>query len=452
MKDPTAGFIRGPVNHHVRVMAATSGLGLLAIFLTDILTLAYVALLQDEMLVAAVGIAKTLAFFNSSLVAGVVVAAGTMISRRVGQGLQGSLPALATHMLVLATLVSSAVSLVQWHYLDYFAGWMGASVPSSALARQFIAMTLLSSVPMAVTQATAQALRAHGHSGQALAVVLAAATCLAIIDPILIFGMDLKLFGAGISCLVAGAVGCIHGLQQARRHIGLSRRIRVRLLRLYGARVARIALPFTLANLAAPVALTYTMAQLAGFGVSVMAGMAVMDRILQITYCLYFALPSALVPVIAQNLGAHHGERAQAALRSAARLVAGYGLGAWIVLGMASPWLSHLFAITGPGQQLIVDLCRFGPGLWLLIGLDFIAVSVFISQGRAWWVAVYAWLRATLGTLPFVLLGARHFGASGVILGMWVGNALVALASIATAAWINRSQRTTGARTGDVLP
>ncbi|VVQ01881.1 hypothetical protein PS910_03887 [Pseudomonas fluorescens] len=451
MKDSTATFIRGSVNHHVRVMAVTSALGLLAIFLTDILTLTYVAMLRDEVLVAAVGIAKTLAFFNSSLVAGIVVAAGTMISRRVGRGSRGTLPPLATHMLVLATLVSTAVSLIQWCYLDFFSGWMGASTPSSPLARQFIAMTLVSSVLLAVTQATAQALRAHGHSGRALAVVLTAAVCLAIVDPILIFGLDLELFGAGVSCLVAGAAGCLYGLHQVSGHIGLSQRIRLRLLRLYGGRIARTALPFTLANLATPVALTYTMAHLAAFGVSVMAGMAVMDRVLQITYCLYFALPSALVPVLAQNLGAHRGARAQAALNTAARLVVGYGLAAWAVLWTASPWLSHLFAISGPGQQLIRDLCRFGPGLWLLIGLDFIAISVFISQGRTWWVAFYAWLRATLGTLPFVMLGAQHFGASGVMLGMWVGNGLVALASIGTALWINRRQPTASARSGNLL-
>ncbi|HKS14350.1 MAG TPA: MATE family efflux transporter, partial [Pseudomonas sp.] len=382
MRDSTATFTRGPVTHHVRVMAVTSALGLLAIFLTDILTLTYVAMLRDEVLVAAVGIAKTLAFFNSSLVAGVVVAGGTMISRRVGQGCRGSVPPLVTYTLVLATLISALVSLIQWYYLDYFAGWLGASAPSSPLARQFIAMTLLSSVLMAVTQASAQALRAHGHSGRALAVVLAAALCLAVVDPVLIFGLDLGLFGAGVSCLVAGAAGCLFGLHQAGRHIGLSRRVRLRLLRLYGQRIAGTALPFTLANLATPVALTYTMAHLAVFGVSVMAGMAVMDRVLQITYCLYFALPSALVPVLAQNLGAHRSARAKAALQSAARLVVGFGLAAWALLWGASPWLSHLFAITGPGQQLIHDLCRFGPGPWLLIGLDFIAISVFISQGR----------------------------------------------------------------------
>lgn len=419
-------------------MAFTSGLSLLAIFLTDILTLTYVAMLHDEVLIAAVGIAKILAFFNSSLVAGIVVAAGTMISRRVGQGSSASVPALTRHMLILAAMVSASVSALQWYFLDFFASLVGAGAPASPLARQFIAMTLVASVLMALTQAAAQVLRAHGLSGRALAVVLAGAACLAIVDPILIFGLDLKLSGAGLSCLVAAITGSLTGLYQVRAHVGLGTRIRLRLLRLYGARIMRIALPYTLANLAMPVALTYTMAQLALFGVSVMAGMAVMDRVLQITYCLYFALPGALVPILAQNLGAHRHARSQAALHSAARLVVVYGLVAWAVLASAAPWLGHAFALSGPGQVLIEDLCRYGPGLWVIIGLDFIAISVFICRGQAGWVAFYAWLRATLGTLPFVTAGAALQGASGVMLGLWVGNALVALASVATAILINR--------------
>jgi len=448
MIKPAATFTQGSLDHHVRVMAFTSGLSLLALFLTDILTLSYVAMLHDETLVAAVGIAKTLAFFNSSLVAGIVVAAGTLISRRVGQGSRAALPALATHMLVLAGLLSACVSALQWYCLGFFANLLGAHAPSSPLARQFIAMTLVASVLMVLTQAAAQALRAHGYSGRAMAVVLSSAACLAIVDPVLIFGFDLKLFGAGVSCLVAGMLGCLLGLHQVKRHVGLMARVRLRLLWLHGARMARIALPFTVANLAMPVALTYTMAQLALFGVSAMAGMAVMDRVLQITYCVYFALPGALVPILAQNLGAHRSARSRAALYSAAKLVVMYGLAAWAVLLIASPWLSHAFGLSGPGQALIHDLCRYGPGLWVILGLDFIAISVFICRGQVGWVAFYAWLRATLGTLPFVAAGAALQGASGVMLGLWVGNALVALASIATALWLNRQP----APTLQVLP
>ena len=433
MVETSATFTRGSVSRHVLEMVGTSALGLLALFLTDILTLTYVSLLHDELLLATVGVAKTLLFINAVVVTGIVIAAGSLISLRSGAGRWASIGALNTHSLILAAAVSTALSLVEWYKLDYFIDWLGDAATTTPQARQFVCLALVSSILLAVTQTSAQALRAVGHSRRALGVVLSAAATLAIVDPILIFVLELGLLGAGIASVIAGVVSCAIGLHQTGRHVGLTRRIRLRLFKLYGARIAKITLPYTLGNLAMPVALTFTLSQLALFGVSAMAGMALMDRILQITYCLYFALPSALIPIFVQHLGARQHARGQAALRCGVKLVIGYGLAAWCVLYFAAPLIGQAFSLSEQAQALLVDLCRFGPGLWIMIGLDFIAISVFITLDRAWWITFYAWMRGTIGTIPFVLFGAEHFGASGVVLGMWLGYALVALASIGTA-------------------
>jgi Na+-driven multidrug efflux pump len=412
-------------------MVGTSAISLLAVFLTDVLTLTYISMLRDEALMAAIGIAKMLQFFNGIIVAGIVIGAGTLISRRAGQGRQ--LSALTTHALVLATGVAAAVSAVEWLNLDFITRLIGAGETSPRYTEPFIAMALLSSVLLAITQGCAQALRATGHGRRALVVVLSAAAVLVVIDPILIFGLDLELLGAGLASVLATFVSCILALHQVHRHIGLSRRIRLRMLKRYGAGIARIALPSTLGHLAIPFGITYAMGQLSTFGVSVMAGMALMDRVAQITYCLFFALPGALVPIFAQNLGALRRERTQTAIRSAARLVICYGLLAWVALAFAAPLLSDAFGLSSPGRELLLNLCRFGPVLWLVMGLDFIAASIFITLGQAWWMTLYSWLRASVGTVPFVMIGAEYFGASGVVLGMWLGYALVALVSIGTA-------------------
>ena len=438
MDTPGATFTRGPIDRHVREMAITSGLSLLALFLTDILTLAYVSLLHDEVLLAIVGVGKILLFINSILVTGIVIAAGSLISRRAGCGRLASLPWLASHTLVIVVFIAGLVSVIEGYNLDHFIAWLGPTDALNISARPFLWMALLSSVLMAITQGCAQILRAVGESRKALGLVLSAAGVLAVVDPILIFGLELGLLGAGVSMVIAGGISSLFGLYWVKRHIGLSLRIRMRLLKHYGRQIGRITLPYTLGNLAMPVAITYTMGQLAVFGVSVMAGMALMDRVLQVAYCLYFALPSALVPVFAQHLGALHQRRLKAALVSAIKLVVIYGLLAWCVLLVVVPLLGNTFSLSGPGHELLDHLSRFGPGLWLLIGLDFIAVSVFITLDRAWWITFYAWLRASVGTIPFVVIGADHFGASGVMLGMWLGNALVALISIVTAVLVAR--------------
>ncbi|WP_110667949.1 MATE family efflux transporter [Salinicola halophilus] len=428
------------VGREVLLMTSTAAVSLLALFLTDILTLAYVSQLGDEVATAAVGIGKTLSFVATILVTSVVLAAGSIISQRVGRGRQAILPVLALQSLGLAVGVAAVVIALGASLLDEVVAWLGPAAGVDADARHYLQITLLAVIPVAVTQATAQLLRAVGEPRRALIVVLTMALSLALIDPVMIFGFDLQLLGAGISSVVAGCLSGGFGLWQVQRRIGLRFGRRGRLLRRHVRRVAHIASPYALGHLATPVALGFTLSQLATFGVSVMAAMSLMDRLLQIVYCFYFALPTALVPVFSLLLGKHRRGDFRLALRRSVQLVLGYGVVAWGVLALSSPLLATLFSLSAAGEALLVDLCRYGLGFWLLIGLDFIAVSVFVSLERSWWVTLFAWARATLGTLPWVWLGGKFFGASGIMLGMWFGNALVAMVSIATACEIARRQ------------
>ncbi len=421
-------------------MTSTSALSLLALFLTDILTLAYVSLLQDETATAAVGIGKTLSFIATILVTSVALAAGSVVSQHAGRGHRRLLPLLARQSLGVALVVAGIVAALEASWLDTVVTWLGPEAGVDGTARVYLQVTLLSIIPIALTQTTAQMLRAVGEPRWALAVVMALALSLALIDPVLIFVLDLQLLGAAFSAVIAGCLASAFGIWRVQRRIGLRGSRRRGVLSAFLARISRMAAPYALAHLATPVSLGFTLGHLATYGVSVMAAMALMDRLLQIGYSFYFALPTALVPVFSLLLGRHQRGAFRIALRRAVQCVLGYGLAVWAVLALMVPLLGAWFSLSPPGQALLVDLCRIGLGFWLLIGLDFIAVAVFLSLERAWWVTFYAWIRATAGTLPWVWLGEKFFGASGIMLGMWCGNALVAMASIGTAIWIARRQ------------
>ena len=79
-----ARFTRASIARHVTVMASTSALGLFAVFLVDILTLVYVSMLHQPVLLAAVGIAKVLIFINGAFASGLIIAAASVLSERIG--------------------------------------------------------------------------------------------------------------------------------------------------------------------------------------------------------------------------------------------------------------------------------------------------------------------------------------------------------------------------------
>ncbi|MBA1289368.1 MATE family efflux transporter [Pseudomonas japonica] len=430
----TAHFIDGSISRHILRMSSTTAASLLAVFAVDILTLVYVAMLHDTTLLAAVGIAKTLVFINSGLLSGLILAAGASLSARMGRGAVSGRGRLVTNMLVLATTLSTAVALLELAIAWPIAAWFGADSAPWVAGRVFIAITVPASVLHCTMQLCAQLLRAEGHSRLGLWVVLSGAATLAVADPLLIFACGLGLKGAAIAYALAALVALTVGLNAVGRRIGLSRKLRPKLFKLHARQLFSVALPAMLGNLAMPFAVTYLLLTLASFGAPALAAMAVIDRLLQFCYCLYFALPNALAPVLAQNLAAARDTRARAAIAFTRRLVILYGLAVWAMLELAAAPLASVFGLPPEALPLFNAFCHFGAGLWVAFGLDFIALAMFITMGRAWWVAAFAWLRGTLGTLPFVYVGSRVNDGSGALLGMWVGNAMVAALSVASAA------------------
>lgn len=435
MPEPCATFTQGSIARHVLTLVSTSALSLLAVFLVDILTLAYVARLGDQRLLAAVGMAKTLMFLNGAFVSGVIIAAGALLSERIGKHARKRLARLVTHLLLMAVLASALIAGLEYVCLGALGRWFGAVGEVDQASRSFIAMSLTSCVPMALAQISAQLLKSQGHPRTALAVLLSGALTLAMADPLFIFALGMGIQGAGLSCLVAATLSALVGLVCVRRYLGVSTRVRFRLFSLHTRRTARVAIPAMLANLAMPVGITYLMVTLATLGTSVLAGMAVIDRFLQLGYCLYFALPTALVPVLAQNLGAGRDDRAARAVGFTRRLVVLYGVALWLILAASGPMIADYFQLADAGREMFLAFSRYGAGLWILFGLDFVAQSTFLTMGGAWWVPVFGWLRGTAGTLPFVYFGAQWAGGVGALSGMWLGNASVALLAIITA-WL----------------
>lgn len=428
-----ATFTDGVVARHVLVMTSTSALSLFAVFLVDILTLVYVSMLHEPVLLAAVGIAKVLIFLNAALANGLIIAAATVLSERIGHRATKAVSRFTTSLMLMVLVVSGLCAALQLAFIVPVTRMLGADAATYEAARVFIWLTLPFSVLQSAMQMSAQILRAAGDSRRALWVVLSVAATLAIADPLLIFVLDLGLEGAGLAYALSALTSACLGVYWVRRHVGLTTSIHLKLLRMHARYTFRIALPAMVGNLATPVGLAYVVSSVAVFGTSALAAMAVLDRVMQFSYCAFFALPSALAPVLGQNIGAQLDGRVSSAIVFSRKLVVVYGLLIWALLLLSCASIADFYGLESEGRALFVAFCQFGGGLWVIIGLDFVSISVFLTMARPWLVAVFAWLRCTAGTVPFVFAATHLFGSSGAMPGMFAGNALIALISIFTA-------------------
>ena len=288
----------------------------------------------------------------------------------------------------------------------------------------YVLITTPFAVVMGVGMMLSNLLRAAGHGRQSMWVLLAGTATVAALDPIVIFvldgGMEGIAWASGVGRLATVALGAWLVLRKHR----LVAWPALRALRADLAVIGKIALPAALTTLATPAAVIFTVSTYAGFGPSVMAGATVVDRVLQLAYSLFFVLPGAIGPILGQNLGSGQWDRVKQTVRLTARWALCYGFAAATVLAVLAPWVPDVFQVTGPGRDLIIFFCRYGSFAWAVNSLFFVSIAVFNNLGYATYSTVIGWLRSTLGTLPFVWLGAHYGGPEGVMLGQSLGFAL----------------------------
>lgn len=310
-----ARFVSGPLRGHVLEMVMTGWASMLAVFAVEFLTLLYLGTLRDEAVLAAVGFGSMTLFTITSICIGVTVGGAAQVSRALGAGDAMRARRLAAASLLLmaaATVLSAAVFLLA---IGPFTRAIGLAPDVRALLLSYVAITAPFSVAMGLGMMLSNLLRAAGRGRQSMWVLLAGTATVAVLDPLVIFvfdgGMRGVAWAGGVGRVATVALGAwlVFG-----RYRLVARPARAS-LRADLVAVGGIALPATLSALATPAAVVFTASTYAGFGPSVMAGATVVDRVLQLSYSLFFVLPGAIGPILGQNLGAGQWPRVRQTVR-----------------------------------------------------------------------------------------------------------------------------------------
>ncbi len=418
-----ARFVSGSLMRHVVVMASTGAIGLMAVFAVDLINLFYLSLLGEKEIAAAVGFAGVVGFFHISLSIGLTIGISAVVSRAIGAGRMAEARRLATASLLLmvgvTAVLGSGTALVLGPLLDL----LGASGETRRLAVRYLSITVPSLPLLGIGMACSALLRSLGDARRAMSVTLGAAVVTAGVDPLLIFGLNLGLDGAAIAAVISrcmlAAVG-LHGVVRRHRLLGPFERAQ------FGAdarRLAQVAAPAVLTNLATPVGAAFVTHSIAQFGPAAVAGQATIDRLTPVAFGLIYALSGAVGPILAQNLGARQYGRVREGLRNALWfMVVAVGI-AWAVLALAQQGLVRAFSAQGQAAELIVVFCSWLAAGFFFVGALFVANAAFNNLGRPLWSTAFNWARATLGTIPFAWWGSRY-GPIGVLAGQAIGAAI----------------------------
>jgi putative MATE family efflux protein len=432
MAGQQAKFVEGNLFRHVSVMALTSSVGLMAVFVVDLINMLYIAMLGREELAAAIGYAGAILFFTTSFGIGMSIAVGALVARALGARDPAAAREKATTGLILGFLFGSIFAALVWVFLSPLVSLLGASGETHDLAVHFLRIVTPSQPLLMVGMIGGAILRSHGDARSAMMATVWGALATAVLDPILIFGFGWDLTGAAIASVVARLVIAAMALRPiTAKYGGFDRPSPQQVVADMGP-VWAIAVPAILTQVATPVGQAFITRATSAYGEAAVAGMAIAGRLTPVAFGVIFALSGAIGPIIGQNFGAGRMDRVRRAFFDGLIFTGLVIVFVSAVLFLLRGPIADAFQAEGLTRELVYLFCGPLALLWFFNGVIFVANAVCNNLGRPFWSTVVNWGRHTVGTIPLALWLGGIWGAEGVLIGQALGGVVFGLA----AAWL----------------
>ncbi|MEM6679167.1 MAG: MATE family efflux transporter [Pseudomonadota bacterium] len=411
-------FTRGSTLRHVAVMTATSTVGLISLFLVDVLNLFYISLLGEEELAAAIGFAGTFQFFLISVSIGLAIASGATVSRAIGAGDRDAARERAGTALAVLVAALTLVTIFALLFRGEVLALLGATGRTAELASRFLGIVLPGTPLLGIAMVTSGLLRAAGDARRAMIVTLSGGALAAVLDPIFIFALGLGLDGTAIvslltRCFIAG-IGIVYVV---RHHDLLGRPSRKPAQAIADVKaLAAIAGPAVATQLSTPFGLAFLTSVVAAYGDEAVAGWAVIGRLGTMAFGGIYAMSGAVGPIIGQNAGAEMPDRIRSTYANALMLASGYVLVVWAILWLLTDHIVAGFGLSELGAEVVRAFTTWGAGAFMFTGWLFVSNAACNNLGRPLWATGFNWSRdAILIPLLAALLGAAALGPATAV-------------------------------------
>lgn len=438
-------FVSGSIWRHVITMTGTGSVGLMAIFAVDFANLFYISLLGQTELAAAIGYSATIMFFNNAASIGLTIAGSAIVARALGASDKDLARRRAGSALWAVFLIMVLLAAAIFSFIPDLLSLVGARGEAHEVAVGFLSIVIPSLPLLGIAMMLGGFLRAVGDAKGAMLVTLSGGFASAILDPIFIFGLDLGVQGAAIASVLSRVVMIlaalrgvffIHKLVQMPATFGeLAEHWKVLL---------PIAIPAILTNVATPVGNAYVTMAIAPYGDAVVAGWAIVGRIIPLAYTALFALSGSVGPIFGQNLGAGNHDRVRETLKKSMVFVLSYTIFVWALLFVAQDLIVAIFSASGETAEFVRYFCMWVAPSGIFLGFLFVTNAAFNNLGYPTYSTGFNWGKATIGTIPPVMLGTYLAGAEGALMGQAAGALVFGLAAIVTCFHVINSKHGNG--------
>lgn len=407
---------------HILTMSGAGSIGLMSLFIVDLLDMMFISMLGQVELAAAVGFAGTLIFFSTSISIGTSIAMGALVSKDLGAKRVDSARQLVMNVLVTAFLVNAVVTGIMTYYIPELLALIGAKGEALEHAKDYMYILLPTTPAVALGMAAGAALRAVGDAKRSMMATIWGGVANAILDPIFIFLFMWDVQGAALASAVSRFTVLAFSLWPLIKQHDLVGRFNLSEWLESIKPVCTIAIPAIFTNIATPVGNAIVTSSIAKFGEDYVAGFAVIGRLTPVVFACIFALSGAVGPIIGQNYGADRLDRVKETLFNSLIVVTIYCVVVSLILYLLQSQIVFGFNLTGDADTIVRVFCTYVAITFVFNGAQFVANTSFNNLGKPLYSTALNVGKATLGTIPFVYFGSAWFGALGVLYGQALGS------------------------------
>lgn len=422
-----AHYTEGSIYKHILTMASLSAIGLLSIFVVDLVDLYFLSLLGEIQMASAIGFAGVVLFFTIAISIGLMITMGALVAKSIGAKEVAAAKQYTVNIFIISIFFGSFIGFVTWYFAVDILSAMGAKGRSLELASTYLGIILPSLPILCIGMAAAGALRAVGDAKQGMFVTLIAGLVNAALDPFLIFVLDMGIAGAAWASVWARFAMMLYALWFVIKKHHLIAKFDWQKFKQDLSSVFNVAFPAILTNIATPIGNAYIIYVLADFGDESVAGFSIIGRITPVAFCLVFAISGAVGPIIGQNHGAQLYDRVRQTIVKSFVIITVYSLIVSALLFLVKNTIVQIFKVSGEAERLILLFCIWVAVLVIFRGFLFVANATFNNLDKAKYSTFMNFGKATLGTVPFVYYGAQYYGAFGILLFEAIGGVVFGL-------------------------
>ncbi|MGF1757494.1 MATE family efflux transporter [Photobacterium sagamiensis] len=419
------GLLSDPIAEVLRRLTVPMVFGMVAILMFNLVDTFFISLLGTEAL-AAVSFTFPVTFALNCITMGVSVGISTSVARLLGQGRNDCAARFASHGLLLAVILMISASSLGTVTITPLFSLIGATPELLPIITQYMNIWYLAIPLLVIPMAGNSAIRATGDAKTPAKIMMLAGLINGILDPLLIFGYgpfpELGVKGAAIASGISWAFALINSLYILIRREKLLAWPQLTRIRKDWWQVMQIGTPAGLSNAMNPLAGALLMSILAVQGTTSVAAYGAAMRIESLLVIVIMALGSALMPFMAQNLGADKPRRAFHALFITMRFAIVFQLLVFIMMVPLSWPLSSLFSQDSAVQQQIWHYLIVVPVSYGMQAVCMLLISALNAMHKPMHALVWNLLRLFGFLLPAAWLGSQLNGTEGLFIGVSVAN------------------------------